>query len=146
MKERSKKPMEKKVYKVVHHSCGRYYSCSFIPALDTLNFLDQRGLILEYSINKKTSPLYGKIFVFNTKKNAIDYINLNFSGPVLKYYKIMEGIGENPKKLKYMCSNPNQDKIFWEQLENGQKIEVQSAKNPPGTLSVDSFIPEKILE
>jgi hypothetical protein len=96
---------------------------------------------LQYKIGKTTYPTIGKIFVFDTFNNAIDFF---FNST---RYLILEGIGTNPVKPKLVCNSGSTFDVeqFWK-TKKAKKAAFDSTLPLIGTIFVDSFTPTKIVK
>ena len=125
---------EKICYKLCRLNNGKYES-----------LIDHMPLLYEF--NKITYPKIGKIFVFDNLKNIVQY-----------YYSktnvvILEGIGVNPIKPKYIFENGvyYRDLIWKTKAQHKTPILIDKnnedllckVKPIPGTLYVDNFMPIK---
>lgn len=112
------------VYKVVRRDWYKYESCR--------EFSHNVG----YSLKNKTIPElpHSKLFCFATVEQARNFAQMDD--------QILEGLGENPKRLLRSSSSSTYDEQFW--LAKHRKKSVSGfnpMKTPKGTLVVDSFIP-----
>lgn len=91
---------------------------------------------LEYNVGVETLPKIGKIFCFDTQKNACEY----GEGILLK------GIGTNPTKLKFLSGDKALIFKFWNQKIHKKRITVPTIKAVKGTILVDSFTPTEVVK
>lgn len=84
--------------------------------------------VLEYSLNTKTVPMIGKIFVFATLQDAINFATL------FSVHEIYECYAENmlEHSNKYIAGFPDEIKDFW------HNNLTPSFKSPEGTYLADS--------
>lgn len=90
---------------------------------------------LYYQLGQTTFPNFGKIFVFDTLKNAEAFCSDT----------IVEGIGTNPVTPKTSCYQKIDFITYWKQRDGKKKITVQVVKPYEGTVYVDSFTPTSIV-
>jgi len=90
-----------------------------------------------YRLAETTYPKIGRIFVFNTLTNA-----LNFSGGIAGSI-VLEGIATDIGKPKYVCCQSHYKyelMAFW-----GKRNRSNIKPCPHGTLTCSSFTPERIV-
>jgi len=92
--------------------------------------------VVDYRLNKKSVPVTGKIFCFDTIEHAKASI---IPGTLLV------GIGTNPTRVRLICGCFAQFKKFWKQKKAKKKITTIFMRALKGTVLVDSFTPTQIL-
>jgi len=114
-----------RMYKVVRHDNGNFYSCCMYSST------------LRYVIGRKTIPDYGKVFVFKRLEDARSYAPNN---------PVFVGEGENPHRIFLASSLESFDKKFWELKRMKKKIGHLAIHVPNRSYVVDSFVPLKLQE
>jgi hypothetical protein len=92
---------------------------------------------MEYKLNVKSIPEIGRLFGFDTFENALRFLKSGIGNMIL------EGEAENIGKVKWLARIHFVDN-FWE-LKSKKKKLTDVAFPPTGTISLDSFTPEKIV-
>lgn len=131
-------------YKVVKYSLGILYSSW------------ARSLTIQYEMQETSYPLCGKLFIFDTLQNAIDYCNdcVLYNIRILKC--TIEGEPIYPKTVldftDGMSPHDNIIKKFWSEQWYNKSMSETPKKNYPyvskaikGTVLVDSITPIEIV-
>lgn len=130
-KTRKFKKMDKICYKVVIEDNDSFQSTSFSYG----NFHS-----LSYRIGKTIRPTIGKIFVFDTLKNALEFVYDPKIAPNRKK-KILKGTAEKVSFPKYCSSSMFAIETFWELKKQKKRINYLSQTVFKGTVWCDSFTP-----
>lgn len=112
-------------YKVVYKSLeGNLYSC-IAPGIWSLPY--HPGVLVK--------PLIGKLFVFDTLVNALEFLDCN-----LLTEEVWEAIGENLKPIETLVKWQHIEefaKYFWKKQDD-ERIIVDTA--PKGSMTSDSLV------
>ncbi len=115
---------------------------SLVPIVD-----EDYNLVTYYLLGQMVRPPVGKIFCFSHLKHIKDYSeNLMTEYPheyTMNNLEVLKGIAHNvgyPLKLaKYVDDAED----FWYAKYHKNRITVETMDVPKGTISCDSFLPEK---
>lgn len=121
---------KKYYWKVVWESPQRkFFSCSDLPP----------KFVLKYKIGEKTVPKIGKIFIFNTRKNARNYIKFQ-SCNYVHHFKILKVRTVGTPKIASWRAFIGNDTIlqFW----SNKNISLR--ETPQGTYFADAVIPVEL--
>lgn len=115
---------------------GKIYYKVVSPALRSARHYPKSGAI-QYKINKWVTPPIGKIFIFETKKDAIQF--------QLFYEKIYKCVVKNPTKAKYYAQSCMTCLVdFWKNYNSNKLSEMDGVGKPPkGTIYCDAI---KLIE
>ena len=135
--------MKDKFYKVVRIENEEYYSYNFPPSF----IYRDRGISLKYKIGKIVKPLFGKLFVVKTQRQAKSLIHCGSTK-----FAILEVRGFNPEKAReYVLDSTvirKDIKKYWttegyqKMLANNIKFDLTNVKcnlmqTPENTILVD---------
>lgn len=124
--------------------------------------INDRSIILEYCINKRTKPKIGKIIAFLELEDARNYAKLFY----LSSTRILECSAKNVKPIKFLAGYPTRrdvssrftlfwktyfrvslkDRTIWKKVDKTMPLEVTTIKAPTGTVCVDSLTPKKVVQ
>jgi hypothetical protein len=154
--EKRKTEMETKAYKVVLVKEEKLVSVSEVlksgRIYPTVAVSRERNIFVEYEIGRTTVPIVGKLFVFETLEDAENFV-IKFSRNFALYSEetaILEGVAENPKKSKRLmfAGRFTYEFIeeFWKLKKNKKKLAMTVADSPRGSMTCDSFTPQRIVD
>jgi len=126
--------MNRICYKVVYSENYDGTYCSFMAA----ELPSEYSLL--YRLGKTTVPKIGRIFVFDTLPNALEFRYASCSS-------ILEGLATDVGKPTYLCNALSSRSLlinFWKYRNKSNTWEIKEA--PKGTLSCSSFTPNKIVD
>lgn len=155
------KESKKSYWKLVADIDGRYFSINdVLNNFHRINSKDSpNSHCIEYKLNTISSVSFGKIFIFNSKKNAIDYsIQIISKLKLMKVKSIGKVITINQVAL-IAYKKDYQIKKFWENkmwknINNPDiiidniygKHDILVYPSPKGTLGADAIIPIEIYD
>ena len=122
---------EKYYYKVVREERGKYYS-----------YIIDGVFELRYEIGKQTIPKIGKIFIFDTLKDAEKYVEGDSEA-----HKILKVRAKNVMGM-VLRSNLGDRNImrFWKDGSSVEANEFSVFFTPPGTMGADSITPIEVVK
>jgi len=104
--------------------------------------------VLGYQIGQTTTPKVGRIFVFDSQRNAERFLSILGYNCEHRYVRVIfEGLAENVGAPKYLVDSykvTNDMKDFWQTKKRHRAINHWRAKHvPKGTLTCQAFTPYK---